>query len=333
MAKKTLFWFLKACVSGLVALSILTGLCMVYYNVPVHYSTKDGATDYSWEKNKFYSRGTEGFAWGKTNNEGYLNSFDYTEDTEVDVLIMGSSHMEAYQVAMDQSAAAVLGKLMPEKTVYNIGTSGHHLIVCADNLSSALTKYKPGDYVVIEVANLSFSEDQVQDAINEEVAELPSQSGGLIGLLQKIPFLRLVYLQLTSFANKGGADVDGENTGSSTAEVASSESYNALLERMNRTAEDAGVELIIVYHPSLYLNEDGSATVSYDNDLSSMFAEKCESNGITFLNMGERFIRGYAEDHVLPHGFANTSVGSGHLNKNGHAMIAESLYEIMKEAE
>ena len=41
----------------------------------------------------------------------------------------------------------------------------------------------------------------------------------------------------------------------------------------------------------------------------------------------------YENEAVLPYGFTNTSIGSGHLNKNGHAMIAESLYEIIKEAE
>ena len=39
----------------------------------------------------------------------------------------------------------------------------------------------------------------------------------------------------------------------------------------------------------------------------------------------------FFENHILPHGFSNTSVGSGHLNKEGHAMVAEAIYHRIKE--
>ena len=46
-------WLLKAFVSGILACVILTLFCVFYYNLPVHSSTADGATDYSWEKINF----------------------------------------------------------------------------------------------------------------------------------------------------------------------------------------------------------------------------------------------------------------------------------------
>ena len=188
MFKKTLSWLLKAGVSGILAFAILTGFCMLYYNVPVHYETLDGATDYSWEKDKFYSRGTEGFAWGKTNNEGYLNTFDYTEGMNIDILFMGSSHTEAFNTAINKSSAAVLGQLLPDKTVYNIGTSGHTFMVCADNLENAVNKYKPTKYVIIETTDLSYNDKELQQAIDGTVPDLSSRSGGIVELLQKILF-------------------------------------------------------------------------------------------------------------------------------------------------
>lgn len=321
----------KACISGVIALAILTCVCMLYYNKPLDCEANDGATDFSWEKNKFYSGGTEGFAWGKTNNEGYLNPMDYTESTQVDILIMGSSHMEAFQVTQDQSAAGVLRSLMPEKTVYNIGTSGHTFFICADNLLDAVNKYEPTEYVVIETDTIGFTDIQLQQALDKNVADLVSVNRGFIELLQKNPFLRLMYSQLTSFSGNS-ADNDASPV-TAEAVFGGEESYCALLAKLNSTVREKGAQLIILYHPHLVLNQDGTASSTCDKELSELFSECCEKNGIIFLNMSERFLECYEKESILPHGFINTSIGTGHLNPYGHSMIAESLYEIMEGAE
>lgn len=40
----------------------------------------------------------------------------------------------------------------------------------------------------------------------------------------------------------------------------------------------------------------------------------------------------YEENHV-PHGFSTGQIGVGHINKYGHAVIAESLYRYINELE
>lgn len=186
----------KVALSGCLALAVLTGLCFFYYNIPMHYTSADGATDYKWLTNHFYSRGTEGFAWGKTNNEGYLNTFDYQPGMPVSVLVMGSSHMEAYQVAMEESTASRLNAALTGKTVYNIGTSGHTLMTCVGNLKAAVGKYLPQDYIIIETAASSFPNESLTLALNNRFPEHQSHEGGIIGLLQRVPYLRLLYKQL-----------------------------------------------------------------------------------------------------------------------------------------
>ena len=106
-----------------------------------------------------------------------------------------------------------------------------------------------------------------------------------------------------------------------------------LFAKLNDIVSDKGAQLIIVYHPSLILNKDGTASANVDQELSEFFATCCEKNGIIFLYMSNQFLESYENESILPHGFTNTSIGTGHLNKNGHALIAESLYEIMKEVE
>lgn len=325
--KKVLLWILKAGISGIIAFTLLTGFCMLYYNIPIDQETLNGATDYTWEPNRFFSRGTEGFAWGKTNNEGYVNTYDYTENTQVDILVMGSSHMEAYQLAMDQSTAAVLGSLLPDRSVYNIGLSSHNFMVCADNLSAAVEKYKPTEYVLIETATLLFSDDQLQNAINETVPSQASHSSGIMQYLKANPFLRLIHSQLEAFQ-------DPDIGTAATKKAAGSDAlYDSLLKKMNHTVTKQGAKLIIVYHPQLLLAADGSVSIAGDPVLLEKFSSLCRDNGILFLDMSEQFLKNYTENHVLPHGFTNTSVGSGHLNKDGHRMIAQALYHVIKEAE
>lgn len=325
--KRKILWCLKALLSGMLAFVIVSAFCTLYYNLPVHSNTSGGATDYNWEGHAFYSRGTEGFAWGQTNNEGYLNPYDYTENTEVDILVMGSSHAEGFNVAMDESTAAVLGTLLPEETVYNIGISGHNFMPCADNMAAAVEKYKPSKYVVLEISVLRYSDADVRAVLDGTYPEQTTAHGGVIRLLQKNPFFRLMHSQLQNFADND--ETEGESTPLQT--YGDEGLYQELMSRLRDTVGQYGAELILVYHPHLLLTEDNGITFEEQSEDRFFYADVCRKNGVTFLDMTDRFVQYYQENHILPHGFANTSVGSGHLNKYGHAMIAEAVYDHVKE--
>lgn len=105
-------FLLKLFISIILTFLFLTIFCYFYYNIPSHEEVLDSSTDYKWEANKFYSRGTEGFAFGKTNNDGYINIEDYKEDTNVDILILGSSHMESYEVLLNETTTSQLNSLL-----------------------------------------------------------------------------------------------------------------------------------------------------------------------------------------------------------------------------
>ena len=48
---------------------------------------------------------------------------------------------------------------------------------------------------------------------------------------------------------------------------------------------------------------------------------------IGFLQKISAFRDMYHTKHQVPHGFANTRIGTGHLNPAGHAAIADALYK------
>ena len=329
---KALLWLGKVFLAGVIALAALTLFCMVYDSLPVHYAADDGVTDYYWKPHFRYVCCTEGFSWGRTNNEGYIDTYDYTENTPTDVLVMGSSHMEAMQVPLGSSAAARLDALLSDAGVYNIGISGHTLPVCAQNLTAAVRKYVPSKYVVIETAVLQFTNDDLRKALSGDLPEIPSYTGGIVGLLQQNPYLRRIYHQLMGFMGQTESNDDVSATVVPSADdVGDPALVSALLAQMADTAASSGAKLIIAYHPGITLERDGSITFSSTEEEENAFAGLCAENGAYFLNMRERFQQEYDENHILPYGFANTSVGTGHMNRYGHKMMAEELYALMQE--
>ena len=331
--KKIRNWLLKAFVAGCIAFTLLCLFCCLWYNVPVHFDNPSGATEYVWESNTFYSKAVEGFALGRTNNEGYNNLKDYTPGERIDILLMGSSHMEGFNVAQDENAAAVLNQLFAgEKYCYNIGTAGHTLLYCVKNLSAALDRYQPESYVVMETFSIDFDSAALRDVAEGRLAHIPSNSGGIIGLMQKLPYLRLFYTQFF----KGGGEAFGDTQApaeKAEENVDYASVLSPVLDMVSRECSEHGVQPIIVYNMTLLLAEDGSAYTGTDKARLEIFSRLCREKGIVFIDASERFLEEYNSSLRLPYGFSNTSPGGGHMNKLGHRLFAEEIYAAIQEME
>lgn len=332
--KKFFIWIGKAAIAGVAALLLLCLWCSFYYNVPIHYTNETGATEYKWESNKFFRKGTEGFAFGRTNNDGFNNQQDYTPGEAIDILLMGSSHVEGMNVAPAENAAAVLNRLFAgEKYTYNIGTSGHTLIYCLSNLEAALDTYAPGSYVVIESRTISFETEELEALVEGRVSPIPSRTGGLVELLQRAPYLRLLYTKYLK-------DTARESDVTTEAPVEHQEDMarmTALLQSALAAAAEScrsrGVTLLLVYDPVVYTNETGAGyTETNPADLAAM-ETACHGNGIQFVDLTASYLAGYNGQHKLPYGFANTSPGMGHMNAWGHGLFAQAVYDAIRERE
>lgn len=329
---KIIHWLIKAFIAGCIALVLLNGFAFLWYNVPVHSDNPTGATEYVWESHKFYSKGTEGFALGRTNNEGFNNIKDYNEGDEIDILLMGSSHMEGFNVAQDENAGAVINQLFEgEKYCYNIGTAGHTMLYCVDNLAAALDIYEPREYLIIETFNIDYDAESLRSVVDGSIAHIPSHNGGIIGLMQKLPYLRLFYTQHF----KGGGEAFGDTVQVKASSV--QQDYimelGKVLDMVTAECREHGVQPIIVYNNSLLINEDGSAYTATDAEKLSVFAGLCEEKGICFIDLCPRFIEVYETEHLLPYGFSNTSPGGGHINKVGQRIFAEEVCKAIREME
>ncbi len=89
--------------------------------------------------------------------------------------------------------------------------------------------------------------------------------------------------------------------------------------------------MLIVYHPTISFDNDKNVYTSYNKQDYEIFKTICEKENIDFINMEDRFVEEYKNNNVLPYGFSNTKIGTGHLNKYGHLMMAEEIKRYLEE--
>lgn len=306
---------LKLLISAVVSFGLISIVCFFHYNLPVHYTNSDGYTDYIWEKSKIYSRANEGFSIGKTNNEGLSNLEDYTNQP-IDILLIGSSQFEAFNVMPDDSTTAQLNTMLGEDYfAYNLGISGHDFLRCTQNLDKALEKYRPTKYVIMEVSDLFLTDKDINDALNNNIPELKSSENKLILTLEKVPALRHFYNQLDNALHKSnGTEAAQEYTDDI------SNSLETLLKQIAGQADKYNVQIVFLHHnPNTNENETTKAQ-------KQLWLELCDKNNIDFIDMTEDFSNAFNDNKYL-YGFLNTLPNEGHLNKTGHKIIAERIYK------
>ena len=320
---------LKVLISGLIAFIILSFFCAFYYNSPVHYTNNDGSTDYIWDSNYYYSRMTEGFGYGKTNNEGLMNEFDYTPGMNINVLVMGSSHIENQYIPMKDNVVSLLNDIDENNTYYNLGVSGHNFRTCISNLDSALSKYKP-EYVIIETDSILFDDFTIDALINDDVDEISSSTNKLVIALQHNPFLRLALSQVDSFIKN---NTQTQYQMSELNQEIDEDKYNELLKYINSIIEKYNTKLIILYHPTILSYTKDELIYQTPVETADLFNQLCKDNNIYFIDMGNIFQEEYETNNIMPKGFFNSKVGFGHINIEGHQMMAKEIYTLIKGEE
>lgn len=189
--------FVKIILAGITAVAVLSVILCFYDLMPLHHNNTKGNTDYVWTSNARWVKLTEGISWGRFDEDGFNNP-EVIENP--DIIIVGSSHMEATEIFYDQTVCALLSdKLENENSVYNLGISGHDFFKTCQYLPTNLSMYgKPPKIAIIETSTVNLTKGQVEQALNGTVVRTESHDSGVMGTLQKIPFFRTVYHQYTA---------------------------------------------------------------------------------------------------------------------------------------
>lgn len=319
---------IKIMVSGMIAILILSILLSFYSLNPIRTENKKGTTDYIWEPNSVWINATEGISFGTFDENGFNNS-EVIDNP--DILLVGSSHMEAKNVMQDES----IGYLLNDKfegllSAYNIGISGHHFYKICQYLPESITSFEQTPkYVVLETSSVELVTSEVQKVLDDSVEFTESHNGGIVGMLQRVPFFRVLYQQIShGLLELFMPELQDMEEIKKPATVVEEEAYEEMFLYLSEIEEETNSEIIIFYHPTGVIMENG--TIKYDSsEYLVWFEEYAMKNGIDFIDMTERFENLFYDEHHVPHGFATGEIGTGHLNKYGHEAVADALYDFI----
>ena len=322
--------------SGITAIIISNILLMCYYNLPVHKDSPFGTTDYVWEKNAPWIKMTEGISWGRLDANGFNNP---SVIENPDVLILGSSHMEAINVFQSRNTAALLGEYFAESgyhlSVYNRGISGHHFLKCLKYLKKN-TESTSAKYVVIETSKIDFTAKEIAKLLENKIDVTKSVSSGIIFYLQKMPVFRLLYMQLehgllTLFLPKSGKTPLPKNCEIAETQREIEDSQEKLFSFIEKNA--SGKKIIIFYHPATKPDKNGNLVYETNETYFSEFAKAAKNHGIAFVDLTAATENLWRFQHKTTHGFCTGTAFGGHLNANGHKIVAEQLYKTILKME
>lgn len=319
-------WFL----AGIIGILLSSVFVLIYNYSGTHVINPSGATDYKWISKQYKANATEGINFMQMDENGFNNLFSNTD--EIDMLLMGGSHMEAIQIDTGLNAGSLLNEMLPGMKVYNIGMSGHQILNCLDNLEAALEEYHPSKYVVVQTGNLDFGVKDLKAVVDGTFSEIPSYDSGLLYYLQKIPSLKVIYKQLSDKVSIDRKSENIENVEAAQHEQVSKETlFASVLAEKELICEEYGVQLVIAYTPSISITENGDMIRTDDLGWIKKVETYCESKDIIWIDCFDSFAEQYGENFDIPFGFHNTTMESGHLNTTGHRLLAEEITKELKE--
>lgn len=107
------------------------------------------------------------------------------------------------------------------------------------------------------------------------------------------------------------------------------QAWDFLLTQLKQQAPEP---MMIVYLPPVPQLRAGTIRTGYDDlPLAEAFGRACARQSIPFLNLGSAFVAHYQATGRFPRGFFNSPPGLGHLNDDGHRLVAEAVLQHVKE--
>ena len=341
MKKKFLVQIMQWMCALLLGMVLVSALGFFYYR-PVGWLERDkNATSAVWEPNTVLINFLEGFGITRIDSRGYTNPWGKELDDEL-ILCIGASYVQSKEVMESKKYTSLLNKMLSSDDklkVYNLSRDAYFYPEIVAGFSAAIQEFPQTTVAVIDISNTDYTLAELEKALNQRVYSKEQTGDRLyekLSAVEKIKIKIKDYLPITSilkyqFSQIQGKDENETESLQEAEEVSEAQYGEALNVTMKQMREGFSGKIIIVYHPYVFLNEDGSMSLK-QHKYRTVFEKVCQQNEIVFIDMGEDFLQAYAERQEVPYGFNNTMMGEGHLNQNRHKLIADRVYnEIIKE--
>lgn len=321
---------------------IVNGVMFFYFKRPAWISRDEGASTgiYYPERNIVYAY--EGFGINETDQNGYVNPNVELESKYI--LVMGSSHTQAKEVMAEERYSNLINQKITDENklyVYNIAIDGNYYPTIVKHFEAALQEFPNSEAVIIEIGDTEYEIQELQDSIHSVPYSKDTVGSALVEnmtYLEKIKAMlkeKMSLVVLLAYKQLANIDLGIENmfwySDSTQISEKKDTEYNkeyvkALENSLKKLKDTYGKPIIILYHPEVKLTKEGKMEIIRDSNVD-MFKNMCLEYEISFLDMGDVFLQEFNSSLIYPYGFANTAPGTGHLNKEGHHMVADTLFE------
>lgn len=325
----------------ILALLICNTLLFLYNRPSGWIERTNSSTLAIWNPGTSVLMGTEGRGFYNVDSKGFLNSDLPLKDDYF--LAVGASYTQGKEVKNGLRYTDLLNNKLQDSpkqlAVYNCSQDAYYLPDIINGFYAITKEFDGATAIVIEIGTTDFSEDSLLNSINQRgfdesqlgkniMATLSNRKKLILELKEKLPIWTIFKTQAQNIqALKSTMTIPQEDY-----HLGHSNYKSILNEALALIRSEYDGQLIILYHPSVSINHDGTISI-IDEDTTEVFLEVCENNNITFLDMSDAFEEEYKENYGVPYGFDNTTIGSGHLNETGHRVIANELYKELKGGE
>ena len=289
----------------------------------------------------------EGWAESVYGKYDIIGIDDVTKVDSNKVAIWGDSFVEGHQLPDDEKLAQQFSEVCRENGIdellgVGIGGSGRS-VPDYYNLMPAYEKVVNPVFHVIVISSFGdISPDGVR-FLNQpfRITEY-NNSKRFIGVRHFLNSLSLnfFYPRLEKFMDSGidlrfglgeVKSSDSEEEISDSEQEVPVDAWDFLLAKLRQRTE---LPILIVYTPPVPQIKEGE--LIYDDFFSSSgqtekLADLCKKNGIGYIDMKQRNITFFEKTGNFPRGFNNGGFTTGHCNKYGHHLIAEAIYDYIKE--
>ena len=321
----------------LVAL-IFNALMFLYNRQPGWLERSGGATMSIWNPGTYIVQGQEGYGIHAIDEKGYLN---YGELVSSDyVLVVGSSQTEGKEVRAGERYCDILNVLLREEQglnandlpVYNVSMDANYLPKIIAGFTALITEFPNSRCIVFEIGTTCYSEKEIDQMLSQRKYS-ENETGENIGnylskkekiklfIKETVPLFNQIKMQYNALRSKNG---DGTETKYEVTELNEQEYATQLKEVFDLLSGMYSGQIVFLYHPSIEITNEG-IMVDHENT-KEVFEKTCGIYDFQFVDMTEVFIDAYKTNYLVPYGFSNTTLGTGHLNKYGHKMIAQELH-------
>lgn len=325
---------------ALILAALVMNLVLAFYNRAAGWIDRTaGSTTAIYNPNSSMVHGTEGRGYHRIDARGYVNNTSNLADNYV--IAIGASYTQGKEVNDGERYTDLLNSWLgysEEAFVYNVSQDAYYFPEIVKGFSALLQEFPQTNKIIIEIGRTNYTNEELVEALNQRPYDEMQTGENILSTLswkKKINIYLKEYSPLLFNANNKVKAIKELKSNKENLEKSEldldlyKENLDAVFKFLTEVYDK---EIIILYHPSVTIEKDGTLIIE-TKDTDDLFRDACKKNDITLVDMSDKFLLTYNDTYELPYGFSNTSLGQGHFSAAGHRMIAEELIKCLESEE